>query len=153
MRGQSFFVRAGHPSIDTLGRPAWAVEPALATAAGRQQHVDEVESWLEAWTRTQTVADAAARLQTAGIDAVPVEDFGDLHDDPQLAHRRHFRTVEHEVLGSHTAETHAIRFSAMEPRLDSPAPRLGEHTEYVLRALLGMETEEFDRLRAAGVLE
>src|SRR5207244_417884 len=64
--------------VDTLGRPAWAVEPALATAAGRQQHVDEVESWLEAWTRTQTVADAAARLQTAGLDAGPVEDFGDL---------------------------------------------------------------------------
>ncbi|TMA60030.1 MAG: CoA transferase, partial [Deltaproteobacteria bacterium] len=139
--------------VDVLGRPAWAVEPALATAAGRQERVGEVEARLEEWTRTETAAHVASRLQGAGIDAAPVEDFGDLHDDPQLAHRRHFRTVEHGVLGSHPAETHAIRFSAMEPQLDAPAPRLGEHTEYVLRELLGMGAEEIDRLRAAAVLE
>jgi len=139
--------------VDVLGRPAWAVEPALATTAGRQERAAELEARLEEWTRTQTAADAAVRLQTAGVDAAPVEDFGDLHDDPQLAHRRHFRTVEHDVLGAHPAETHAIRFSAMEPRLDAPAPCLGAHTEYVLRELLGMGAEELERLRAAGVLE
>jgi len=139
--------------VDVLGRPAWAVGAELATTAGRQAHVDELEARLEEWTRTETAAGAAARLQSAGLDAAPVEDFGDLHADPQLAHRRHFRTVAHGVLGSHPAETHAIRFSAMEPQIDAPAPRLGEHTERVLRELLGMDTEEVERLRAAGVLE
>ena len=139
--------------VAALGRPAWAARPALATLAGRQQHVGEIEARLEEWTREQRAAEVAARLQAAGVDAAPVEDFGDLHDDPQLAHRRHFRTVEHAVLGSHAAETHAIRFSALEPRIDAPAPRLGEQTEHVLLGLLGMEREEFDRLRAAGVFE
>ena len=139
--------------VNALGRPAWAARPALATLARRQQHVDEIETRIEEWTREQTAAHVAARLQAAGVEAAPVEDFGDLHEDPQLAHRRHFRTVEHPVLGRHPAETHAIRFSAAEPRLESPAPRLGEHTRYVLRELLGMDTEEFDRLHAAGVFE
>ena len=58
---------------------------------------------------------AGRALQAAGVDAAPVADLGDLHDDPQLAHRGHFRTVEHPVLGPHPVETHAIRFSAMEP--------------------------------------
>jgi len=57
------------------------------------------------------------------------------------------------VLGRHPVETHAMRFSAMEPRIQSPAPRLGEHTERVLRELLGMGAEEFARLRDAGVFE
>ena len=136
-----------------LGRPAWTTDPALATADGRLQHADEIEARLEEWTRGQTPAEIAARLQAAGVDAAPVEDFGDLHDDPQLAHRRHFRTVAHPVLGPHPAETHAIRFSAMEPELDAPAPCLGDHTEHVLREVLGMGPEEFEGLRAAGVLE
>src|SRR5439155_677566 len=78
---------------------------------------------------------------------------GDLHDDPQLAHREHFRPVEHAVLGRHPVETHAMRFSALQPRIDAPAPRLGEHTEHVLRELLGMPADEFVRLRDAGVFE
>jgi len=97
-----------------------------------------------------------AKLKTfalQGIDAAPVEDFGDLHDDPQLAHRRHFRTVEHDILGAHPVETHAIRFSTMEPQIDAPAPRLGADTNAVLRELLGIEAAELERLRAAGVLE
>ena len=136
-----------------LGRPAWTLEPVLATVDGRRRHEDEIEARLTEWTATRTAADVAAHLQAAGLDAAPVEDFGDLHDDPQLAHRRHFRTVEHDVLGTHPVETHAIRFSAMEPRIERPAPRLGADTDVVLRELLGIEAAELDRLRAAGVLE
>jgi benzylsuccinate CoA-transferase BbsF subunit len=139
--------------VAALGRPAWAADPALATAAGRLAGVDDVERGVEAWTRTRTPADAAAVLQAAGVDAAPVEDLGDLHDDAQLAHRAHFRTVEHAVLGRHPAETHAIRGTDLAPEIRTPAPRLGEHTEHVLRELLGMPADEFARLRDAGVFE
>jgi len=137
--------------VDALGRPAWATAPALATAAGRLAAVDAIETALEAWTRARDAEATAALLQAAGVDAAPVADLGDLHDDPQLAHRRHFRPVEHPVLGRHPVETHAIRFSDMEPEIARPAPRLGEHTEHVLRDLYGMDGEEFARLSAAGV--
>jgi benzylsuccinate CoA-transferase BbsF subunit len=139
--------------VAALGEPAWAADPALATAAGRIARVDDVEARLAEWTRDQTAGEVVDRLQAAGVDAAPVEDFADLHDDPQLAHRRHFRDVEHAVLGRHPVETHAMRFSAMEPRIHSPAPRLGEHTERVLRDLLGMADGEIARLRDAGALE
>jgi benzylsuccinate CoA-transferase BbsF subunit len=137
--------------VDALGRPAWATAPALATAAGRLAAVDAIETALEAWTRARDAEATAALLQAAGVDAALVADLGDLHDDPQLAHRRHFRPVEHPVLGRHPVETHAIRFSDMEPEIARPAPRLGEHTEHVLRDLYGMDGEEFARLSAAGV--
>jgi len=61
--------------------------------------------------------------------------------------------VEHSVLGAHPAETHAIRFSDMEPALRRPAPRLGEHTDAVLRDVLDMPADEIGRLRASGALE
>lgn len=139
--------------VAALGRPAWALDAALATAAGRLARVDALEAALGEWTRTQPAAALAASLQRAGVEAAPVLDLADLHDDPQLAHRGHFRTVHHPVLGAHPAETHAIRFSAMEPALRRPAPRLGEHTDVVLRDLLDMPADEIARLRDAGVLE
>src|SRR5439155_23891199 len=52
--------------VNALGRPAWAARPALATLARRQQHVDEIETRIEEWTREQTAAHVAARLQAAG---------------------------------------------------------------------------------------
>ena len=139
--------------VDVLGRPAWACEPSLATAANRLAQVDALEARLAEWTAPQHAATLAEALQRAGVDAAPVLDLADLHADPQLAHRRHFRTVEHPVLGPHPAETHAIRFSGMEPALRRPAPRLGEHTDTVLRDLLAMPDDEIARLRAAGVLD
>jgi crotonobetainyl-CoA:carnitine CoA-transferase CaiB-like acyl-CoA transferase len=136
-----------------MGEPAWATDAGLATMAGRLARVDELERRLAEWTAGQEARALAERLQAAGVEAGPVEDFGDLHEDPQLAHRRHFREVEHAVLGRHPVETHAMRFSALEARIHSAAPRLGEHTEHVLRELLGMGGEEFVRLADAGVLE
>jgi crotonobetainyl-CoA:carnitine CoA-transferase CaiB-like acyl-CoA transferase len=137
--------------VEALGRPAWSADPALSTFAGRQARAGEIECHLDGWTRERTQDDVVTALVAAGVDAGPVLDLGDLHDDPQLAHRRHFRTVEHPVLGSHPAETHAIRFSAMEPALRTAAPRLGQHTAYVLRELLGMGEDEYTRLEASGI--
>jgi benzylsuccinate CoA-transferase BbsF subunit len=137
--------------VRALGEPAWARDAVLATTAGRLAQVARVEENLEAWTREQSAASAAALLQAAGIDATPVEDFADLHRDAQLAHRAHFRSVEHAVLGSHPIETNAMRFSALESCTAAPAPRLGEHTEHVLKNLLGMSADEFATLDAAGV--
>jgi benzylsuccinate CoA-transferase BbsF subunit len=137
--------------VRALGEPTWARDAGLATTAGRLAQVARVEENLEAWTREQNAASAAALLQTAGIDATPVEDFADLHRDAQLAHRAHFRSVEHAVLGTHPIETNAMRFSALEQCTAAPAPRLGEHTEHVLKNLLGMSADEFATLDAAGV--
>ncbi|HJQ84619.1 MAG TPA: CoA transferase [Candidatus Binatia bacterium] len=139
--------------VEVLGAPAWATDPALATTAGRLARVDDIEARLADWTREGPPEAVADRLQAAGVDAAAVEDFADLHEDAQLAHRGHFRAVEHAVLGRHPVETHAIRFSAMAPEMRLPAPRLGEHTEQVLRDLLGMEEPEYARLSAAGVFE
>ena len=139
--------------VQALGNPAWGVDPELATSAGRLAHADAIERRLQDATRTQRAAELAERLQQAGVDAAAVADLGDLHDDAQLAHRGHFRTVQHPVLGAHPVETHAIRFSDMEPSVRRPAPRLGEHTDAVLRDLLGMPPDEIARLHAAGVLD
>jgi crotonobetainyl-CoA:carnitine CoA-transferase CaiB-like acyl-CoA transferase len=139
--------------VDALGRPAWATEARYATTAGRLAAAENIERALSVWTRDRRAMDVARSLQAVGVESGPVEDLGDVHDDPQLAHRRHFRPVTHPVLATHPAETHAIRFSELSPELRTPAPKLGEHTDHVLRDLLGMPADEVASLRAGGVLE
>jgi crotonobetainyl-CoA:carnitine CoA-transferase CaiB-like acyl-CoA transferase len=135
-----------------LGDPAWASDARFATVAGRRAAADEIERRLSDWTREHRATDIAERLQAAGVESHPVADFEDLHADPQLAHRGHFRWLEHPVVGRHAVETDAMRFSASPGRIESAAPRLGEHTGQVLRDMLGMSDGEIRVLEEKGVL-
>jgi benzylsuccinate CoA-transferase BbsF subunit len=134
-----------------IGDPPWAADPRLATTAGRLANADDLEGHVEAWTRARAAEDVMALLQAAGIDAGVVGNFEDLTRDPQLAHRRHFREVEHRVVGRHLCETNAMRFSHAREEIRAPAPCLGEHNAYVYRELLGMSAEEYAALEADGV--
>lgn len=136
-----------------LGEPPWAAEARFATTDARLANVDELEQRIEAWTRTRTPEDVTAVLQAAGIDAGTVSNFEDLNADPQLAHRGHFRAVEHPVIGRHLAEMTAMRFSQTPADIRMPAPCLGEHSEYVYRELLGMSADEYAALEKEGVFE
>ena len=134
-----------------IGNPDWAKEARLATADGRLQNVDEVEKRVEEWTRPRLAAAVVHILQKNGIEAGLVSNFADQLSDPQLAHRRHFREVEHRVLGKHLCETNGMRFSRTPESIRRPAPCLGEHTEQICRELLGMSADEYEALRAEEV--
>jgi crotonobetainyl-CoA:carnitine CoA-transferase CaiB-like acyl-CoA transferase len=45
-----------------------------------------------------------------------------------------------------------VRLSETPGSVRTPAPLLGEHTDAVLRDLLGLETAEIDTLRTGGVI-
>src|SRR6185295_14293354 len=70
----------------------------LSSLDARQARVDEVEAAVAAWTGDQTRAGVAQLLQAEGIEAVPIQDFGDVHDDAQLAAREHFVALTHSFM-------------------------------------------------------
>jgi benzylsuccinate CoA-transferase BbsF subunit len=137
--------------VAAMGSPAWA-DASLASVGGRLARIGEIECHVDGWTRGEDARALAARLQAASVDAAAVSDLGDLHDDPQLSHRRHFRYVDHPVLGRHPAEMNAIAFADTPADIRMPAPKLGEHTTHVLRELLGMSADEYASLEQKGVL-
>jgi benzylsuccinate CoA-transferase BbsF subunit len=129
----------------------WAAESRFATTAGRLAHVDELEACVERWTRVRAAEAVMQLLQGAGVEAGVVENFEDLLHDPQLAHRRHFREVQHPVIGAHLVETGGTRFSRTPEDVRMPAPCLGEHTAKVFQEMLGMSAEEYTALADDGV--
>ncbi len=125
----------------------------LGTAAARAARVDEVEELVAAWTAGRDSAAVADALQAAGVEAVPVADLGDAHDDPQLAHRGHIVTMEHPCMGECGYERNGFRLSDAVAGYTRPSPTLGQHNDMVLGEILGLDEDERARLVDAGALE
>ena len=91
-------------------------------------------------------------LQAEGVPAGMVQRSSDLLVDPQLAHRRFFRYLDHQEMGSIPYGGHQFRISGYDSGPRSPAPVLGQHNEQVLREVLGMTDEEIGEAIIAGAL-
>ena len=125
---------------------AWDVDEAerLAKVAG-----DDIA----AWTSQRSPVEAAEALQAAGVEAVPVADFGDAFEDPQLHHRDHFVTLEHPVMGEGRYERNGFRVSDAESGYTRASPTLGQDNDQVLGEILGLSAAEREQLASEGVLE
>lgn len=125
----------------------------LATLEARHQRIDELEARIAAWTRERSREEVADALQAEGVEAVPVADFGDLHDDPQLALRGHFVKLAHPVVGESLYERNGFRMSDAQSGYPSASPTLGQHNDEVLGEFLGLSEEERARLAEQGALD
>ena len=134
----------GHMGIDA---------PGLDTLEERLRHQDEVEAMVAGWTSGRTREEVAECLQASGIEAVPVQDYGDLLSDPQLAHRDHFEMLEHPCFGESPYEHNGFRLSDAPSGYGRPTPLLGEHTDEVLREFLGYDEDAIAAMRASGGVE
>jgi benzylsuccinate CoA-transferase BbsF subunit len=125
----------------------------FSTFAARHDGIDEVEALVSAWTATRRAEEVAEMAQAAGIEAVPVADFGDAWSDPQLRHRGHFVTLAHPCMGECGYERNGFRLSDAAAGYERTSPLLGEHNDYVLGEVLGLDEAERKRLAEDGVLE
>jgi succinate--hydroxymethylglutarate CoA-transferase len=60
--------------------------------------------------------------------------------------------VEHKALGKVKLVNHPVKYSRIEPKIRSAPPLLGEHTDEVLREVLGYSVEEIRALREQKVV-
>lgn len=129
-------------------------QPASAGLEERRRHEDEIDAALTAWCAEHDGESLAAELQGLGIAAAVVATGRDLVEaDEHLAARGFYPVLEHAIAGPVRHEGIVVRMSETPGALTAPAPLLGEHTDAVLKGLLGMDDDELSRLRDAGVLE
>jgi crotonobetainyl-CoA:carnitine CoA-transferase CaiB-like acyl-CoA transferase len=135
-----------------MGEGGLGREARFDSAAGRIAQRAEIDTRLAEWTRDFDAHELMERLQAAGVEAGAVQTFDDLLRDPQLEARGHFETLRHVHLGDMQFEHSAIRPAASPPRLLTPGPNLGEHTEAILRSVLGLDAGEIQALVERDVL-
>jgi crotonobetainyl-CoA:carnitine CoA-transferase CaiB-like acyl-CoA transferase len=134
-----------------LARVVGIDDPDLATLQRRLVRIDDVAKAVATWTRTRDRLAVAEQLQGLGIEAVPVNDFGDIHSDPQVLHRDHFIPLTHPVMGPRVYERTGFRISGCDSGYDRSGPTLGQDNEWVQADLLGLSQSDRDKLTADGV--
>ena len=108
---------------------------------------------IAAYTRARQAIDVAESLQALGIEAIPVQDFGDQHTDPQIAHRGHYVPLTHPFMGPGLYERNGFRLSDAVGGYDRPGPTLGQDQDWVLGHLLGLAADEQAALAADHVFD
>jgi crotonobetainyl-CoA:carnitine CoA-transferase CaiB-like acyl-CoA transferase len=142
-----------HNAAAVLGRPELLDDSRFAGGESRNAHRRELIEQLSAWSSARTPSQAAEALQSAGVPAGPMNRPPDIPEDPQLRHRNLFRDMTHPLVGHPLpAETGPAPFRHIPPAPQRPAPVLGENTRDICAKVLGMGTEETERLISAGVL-
>ncbi|MDO8431958.1 MAG: CoA transferase [Candidatus Binatus sp.] len=98
-------------------------------------------------------ADALAALAKNGVAASVVNHFKDLFDDPQVAANELIAELPHSVWGRVRQTGMLTKFSATPTVIHRAGPALGEHTDEVLREMLGYSPEKIAVLRASRIVQ
>jgi benzylsuccinate CoA-transferase BbsF subunit len=117
------------------------------------QRADEIEQLAATVTRQADPFELMDRLQDRRVPSGVVLKGSDLLADKRLRARGHFWALPHEEMGTLDYNGPAYRFEKTPSRLTSAAPLLGEHTDEVMREVLGLTDEEIAAYHEAGVLQ
>ena len=136
---------------EALGVPGMARDPRYANSAARLVNVEQLEREIAELTTQFERDELAARLAEHKLCAGPVYNAFDLANDSAFAQACMMVNLRHKECGARLTPTLPVRFSRLEPRYEA-APLAGEHTDEILRDLLGMSNGEIAALRDEKVL-
>ena len=135
------------PLCRALGVEQWG--GAFADNAIRVERRDEVMRVLTSEIEKLTRADLIGKLDAADVPVGPVNDVAEILSDPHVRARRLVGSFDYDGVGEFKAIALPYKFLGWDnPEIGRP-PALGEHTQSVLRELLGLPAHELERLRAA----
>lgn len=110
-----------------------------------------VRPLLQGWMAERTRAD----LEELAGDQVPltaVKDIGDVVNDPHIRDRDMIVDVDYPDFGQLEMFGQPIHLGATPATPRGLAPKVGEHTETLLRGLLDLSDDEIGNLRQSGVV-
>ncbi|MFI5253925.1 MAG: CaiB/BaiF CoA transferase family protein [Candidatus Limnocylindrales bacterium] len=107
---------------------------------------------IAAWFAGQTQAEAVAKLLAAGLPVGPVQDARDIFESEHVRARGQLIEVPDPILGSVKLVGSSFKMSGDPTPITGAAPRLGEHSEQILREMLGYSASDVARLQTEGVI-
>ncbi|MBI3249803.1 MAG: CoA transferase [Deltaproteobacteria bacterium] len=136
-----------HAFCRVVGTPAWTQESRFSSLDQRLAHQEDLDRHVEAWTRQRTAEEVMTRLQHAGVPAGIVANGEDLDRDPQLRARGYWARVRTPEGDEVVLDGTPVKLSATPGYVAAPGPLLAEHTESVLKRLLGYSDEHIAQLK------
>jgi crotonobetainyl-CoA:carnitine CoA-transferase CaiB-like acyl-CoA transferase len=136
-----------------LGLERLLDDPRYTDTSLRYRHRDTLIPEIEKVIATRPTAHWLTLLERAGVPCAPIEDFGQVFNDPHLNARDYFWNAPHPTLGQVRQLGSPMRFSDTPVRRQKAGPLLGEDSADLLSELGYRATDIealFSRRVAAG---
>ncbi len=146
--GESFWPKIAR----AIGRPELASDDRYSSNARRMQRREELDALITEQLAQRTTADWERIFEAHDVPHGPVLKVSQVLEHPQAKARGMVTEADHKTLGRLRMTGRTIRFTSHDHAQFEAPPVLGEHTEQVLRDVLGYSPERISRLREAGVV-
>jgi formyl-CoA transferase len=122
-----------------------------ATPAGRWDHREEVDAAIESWSMQHDKYEVMKMLGDAGVPCGATQDTAEVLEDPHLIARDMILELDYPKYGTFKTVGCPIKMSDSPTDITRP-PELSEHSAEVLGQYCDVSSEEFERLKAAGIV-
>jgi formyl-CoA transferase len=137
---------------EAIGRSDLAVDPRFATNPLRVENRSELVPLLANELKRRSAVEWLSAFARVQVPSGPVNTIDRALQDPATVARDLVWTVSHPVAGPVRVVGSPQRFAKATPAPRHPPPTLGQHTESILRDLLGCSQDEIARLRSDHVI-
>jgi formyl-CoA transferase len=137
---------------EAMGRPDLKTDPKFVDHASRGVNQHELDAIIAEWTARFALPDLIALLESKGVPASRVFRAPDMLEDPQFQARDAIVTTDHPVFGAIRMQNAFPKLSRTPGSVRWPGPRLGSHTDEVLKARAGCSDGQLAELRAKGII-
>ena len=137
---------------EVAAAPELAADVRFATNRARVGNRSVLIPLLKKLTVERSTADWISTLEALAVPCGPINTLADVFADPQVQARGLKVTVPHPIAGQLPLVASPMKLSATPVDYRLPPPMLGEHTDDILAATLGLDAAAIARLRADGVV-
>lgn len=156
-RDQHFAFAAGNDNqwrkfCVAVNHEEWAEDDRYSTNAARLEHRAAVVDMLSSLFLTHDAEHWMELCEEIGIPSAPINDLQQVFGDPQVQARGMRMEVDHPTAGQLPLVASPLNIPTAPVQVRYPPPLLGQHTDELLRSLLGLDQATIDSLRNEGVL-
>jgi crotonobetainyl-CoA:carnitine CoA-transferase CaiB-like acyl-CoA transferase len=120
-----------------IGIPEYATDPKFVTNRQRILHRNELIPVLEKIMASGKRDAWIAKLEGVGVPCGPIQTIDQVFDHPQVKAREIWKNIPHPTGGTSPTTASPMNFSATPVQYNRAAPMLGQHTDEILKELLG----------------
>lgn len=136
-----------------MGRPELASSSTYGDQNVRLAHAHSVNEIVRDWCGSLTRDEVLERCYATATPAGPLNNIADIFADRQFHARRNLVAIDDEPTGESMIVPAPVPLLSETPgSIRALGPTLGQHTDEVLRELLGATDDELARLREHGVI-
>ncbi len=132
--------------------PELGVNPLFAKNSDRVKNRAQLVPILETVLKTRSKADWLAALEAAKVPCGAINNLAEVFTDPQVEARNMVTEWQHPLRADLRLVSSPIKLSVTPVRTDLPPPRLGQHTDEVLRSVLNYGEDRLSGLKDGKVI-